>query len=482
MRNCLDSFVAAEARNATTVDDLEDALFTATFSPLYPSYLPEVVALRTGRERLFLSFLKCREGYAIPILAPAEACRQHLPTTQETEDPRMKSCSYKNLSTRSLCLFAATMALAIRPLPAQARSYEVLYSFTKDSSAGQYPSSSLVRDPQGNLYGVALGGTLGRGTIFKVSSTGDEQVLYNFNGFDGDGDVPDSMSFRDAAGNLFGTTFQGGAYSYGAVFEFDTQGRETVLYSFCPRTPCTKGTFPGGVIPAKNGTRYGITYAGGNFACNITGCGTVFKINHEGDLTLLHAFGGADGEAPNAGLVLGASNDAYGTTQYGGAYGRGVVFKVTSVGNETVEYSFDGGADGAYPTGGLVQDAAGNLYGTAYQGGAYNYGTVFKVNTLGQFSVLYSFSGGASGANPYASLTLDQQGNFYGTTYSGGSQNFGTIFKLDASGKETVLHNFGKEGDGVHPSGLIIDPSGNLYGTTYQGGKYNYGSVFELVP
>jgi uncharacterized repeat protein (TIGR03803 family) len=396
----------------------------------------------------------------------------------------MKSGIYKNLAIRSLWLFAAAMALAIQPLSAQARSYKVLYSFTNDFAAGEHPSSSLVRDPEGNLYGIALGGTFGRGIVFELSSAGIEQVLYNFKGSDGDGDVPDSMSFRDSAGNLFGTTFQGGAYSFGTVFKLDPQGRETIVYNLCPKTPCTKGAYPGGVIPVKNGSIYGITYAGGNYSCNLTGCGTVFRIGPKGFYTLLHAFGGGgpDGQSPNAGLVLDASNNAYGTTQYGGAYGRGTVFKVTSSGNETVEYNFDGAANGAYPNGGLVRDTGGNLYGTTFQGGAYNYGTIFKITALGQFTVLYSFPGGPSGANPYASLNLDQQGNIYGTTYSGGSQNFGTIFKLDASGNETVLHNFPKEGQGVHPSGLIIDASGNLYGTTYQGGKYNYGSVFELVP
>jgi uncharacterized repeat protein (TIGR03803 family) len=403
-------------------------------------------------------------------------------STQEAEDLPMKSCSYKNLSIRSLCLLAAAIALAIQPLAAQSRSYTVLYSFTHNALAGEYPSSSVVRDPKGNLYGIALGGVFGRGVVFELSNTGNERVLYNFGGSDGDGDVPDSMSFRDSAGNLFGTTFQGGAYSFGTVFKLDRQGRETLVYSFCAKTPCTNGAYPGGVMPGKNGSLYGITYAGGDFSCALTGCGTVFKINHDGDLALLHAFGGTDGQNPNAGLVLDAFNNAYGTTQYGGTYGRGTVFQVTSYGNETVVYSFDGGANGAYPNGGLARDATGDLYGTTYQGGAYSYGTIFTINTLGQFSVLYSFPGGASGANPYASLSLDLQGNIYGATYSGGSQNFGTIFKLDTSGNETVLHNFGKEGDGVHPSGLLIDASGNLYGTTYQGGRYNYGSVFELVP
>ncbi len=399
----------------------------------------------------------------------------------------MKSDTYKNLASRAihlLWLFAVAMALAIHPPSAQAQSYKVLYSFTKDSAAGQNPSSSLVRDPEGNLYGIALGGTFGQGIVFELSNTGQDSVLHNFNQSDGDGYPPDSVAFRDAAGNLFGTTFQGGAYSYGTVFKLDPQGRETIVYNFCPKTPCTKGAYPGGVIPGKNGSMYGITFAGGNYSCEITGCGTVFKINHDGDLTLLHAFGGGDGDGqnPNPGLVLDESGNVYGTTMWGGADGRGVVFKMTSGGNETVGYSFQGAADGEYPNGGLVQDAEGNLYGSAYQGGASNYGTIFKITPSGQFTVLYSFPGGVSGANPYANLTLDQQGNIFGVTAAGGVHNFGIIFKLDASGDETVLHNFGEEGDGVHPSGLIIDANGNLYGTTYQGGKYNYGSVFEVVP
>ena len=396
----------------------------------------------------------------------------------------MKSRIHKKLAIRSFWLFSAALALAIQPLSAQARSYKVLYSFTKDSAAGEDPSSSLVRDPEGNLYGIALGGTYGRGIVFDLGNTGQESVLYNFKGSDGDGDVPDSMSFRDAAGNLFGTTFQGGAYSFGTVFKLDTLGAETIVYDFCRETPCTKGAYPGGVIPGKNGSMYGITYAGGNFSCEITGCGTVFKINQYGDLSLLHAFGGADGDGqnPNPGLVLDESGNVYGTTMWGGTDGRGVVFKMTSGGNETVEYSFQGAADGEYPNGGLVMDGEGNLYGTANQGGAYNYGTVFKITASGEFTVLYSFPGGVSGANPYANLTLNQQGNIFGVTAAGGVHNYGIIFELDANGEEQVLHNFGEEGDGVHPSGLVIDASGNLYGTTYQGGKYNDGCVFQVVP
>jgi uncharacterized repeat protein (TIGR03803 family) len=267
---------------------------------------------------------------------PRELCRPRRPMrTQcgnntantlaghEVEDPPMQSCIYKNLAIRSLRLFAAGMALAIQPLSAQARSFTVLYSFTNNGAAGEHPTSSLLRDPEGNLYGVALGGTFGSGIVFELSNTGQESVLHNFNGADGDGYTPDSISFRDSAGNLFGTTFEGGAYSYGTVFKLDPQGRETIVYNFCPKTPCTKGALPGGVVPGRNGRLYGITYSGGNYSCDLTGCGTVFKINHNGDLTLLHAFGGADGYYPNAGLVLDRFNNAYGTTMWGGAYGRG---------------------------------------------------------------------------------------------------------------------------------------------------------------
>jgi len=379
-------------------------------------------------------------------------------------------------------MVAAAMAMAIQPLSAQARSYKVLYSFTNDFAAGEDPSSSLVRGPKGNLFGIALGGSFGRGIVFELSNTGQESVLYNFKGSDGDGDVPDSMSFRDSAGNLFGTTFQGGAYSFGTIFKLDTHGHETIVYNFCPKTPCTNGAYPGGVVRGKNGSFYGTTYAGGDYSCDLTGCGTVFKINRKGVQTFVHAFGGLDGQSPNVGLVLDESSNVYGTTAYGGAYGFGTVFKVTATRQESVEYSFDGGADGAYPNGGLTRDVEGNLYGTAYQGRAYNCGTIFKITALGQFTVLYSFPGGMTGANPYADLNLDEQGNILGITYTGGAHNFGTIFKLDASGNEKVLHNFEKEVDGVHPSSLIIDASGNLYGTTYQRGKYNYGSVFEVVP
>jgi uncharacterized repeat protein (TIGR03803 family) len=398
------------------------------------------------------------------------------------ERHQMKSGGSKDLAIRSLCLLAAAIALSTPSPSAQAQTFTVLHSFTGTANDGDYPQAAPILDLKGNLYGVALGGAFGGGMIFKVSSTGHETVLYSFKGYP-DGNVPDSISFRDSAGNLFGTTYQGGANSFGMVFRLDTQGSETIVYSFCPSKPCTMGAYPGGVI-RDNGNLYGITFAGGDFSCAMTGCGTVFGINRKGVQTVLHAFGGSgDGNMPNRGLVRDESGNLFGTTASGGAYGYGTVFELAATGQESVKYSFDGAANGSQPYGGLYRDAEGNLYGTTSQGGVYNYGTVFKVTTLGKHVVLHSFRGGVYGAYPYAGVITDAQGNVFGTTYQGGSDNYGTVFKIDvSSGNLTVLHSFSGEKDGAYPFGVTNDANGTLYGTTYQGGAYNYGTVFELVP
>ena len=392
----------------------------------------------------------------------------------------MKSGGSKNLAIRSLCLLAAAIALLTQSPSAQAQTLTVLHSFTGTANDGNYPQTAPIRDLKGNLYGIALGGIFGRGMIFKVSGTGHETVLYSFKGYP-DGDTPDSISFRDSAGNLFGTTYQGGANNFGTVFKLDTHGSETIVYSFCPNGPCAMGAYPGGLIRDNN--LYGITFAGGDFSCEMTGCGTVFRINRKGVQIVLHAFGSfGDGKTPNAGLVRDESGNLHGTTVFGGAYGYGTVFKLAATGHESVKYSFNGAANGSEPYGGLYRDAEGNLYGTTSQGGVYNYGTVFKVTTLGKHAVLHSFRGGVYGAYPYAGVIKDEQGNIFGTTYQGGSYDYGTVFKIDVSGNLTVLHSFSGEKDGAYPFALINDANGTLYATTYQGGAYNYGTVFELVP
>jgi len=224
--------------------------------------------------------------------------------------------------------------------------------------------------------------------------------------------------------------------------------------------------------------------AAGNFygtsCCDGSGFGTVFKLDPSYTVSVLHTFaGGADGGTPKASLVLDAAGNLYGTTVVGGASGQGTVFKLDSSDTETVLYSFTGGTDGYEPAARLARDAAGNLYGTTERGGSSGFGTVFKVDATGVYSLLHSFTGVPDGNSPLAGVVLDATGNLYGTTSTGGvaggecsTYGCGTVFKVDAANTETVLHSFtGGAADGAFPNaGLILDASGNLYGTTTEGG------------
>ncbi len=197
--------------------------------------------------------------------------------------------------------------------------------------------------------------------------------------------------------------------------------------------------------------------------------------------------GGSDGANPLAGFAIDRVGNLYGTASAGGSSADGVVFKLSTSGQETVLHEFTGGIDGATPEGSLVLDKSGNLYGTTHAGGVSNAGTVFLVTRTGKEKVLYSFTGGADGAAPIAGLTMDTAGNLYGTTTAGGSSGNGAVFKLAvptvAGGpwKESLLYSFGTGTDGAIPvSGVTLDESGDLYGTTSAGGTYGYGTVFQL--
>ena len=201
---------------------------------------------------------------------------------------------------------------------------------------------------------------------------------------------------------------------------------------------------------------------------------------------VLHSFAGppTDGSYPLAGLIRDGVGNLYGTTYYGGAsrgcyHGCGTVFMLSPTG----AYSFTTTPEGAFPDGGLFQDAAGNLYGTAELGGAYGYGVVFQLSPDGCKTAFHSFAGGADGTDPLAGLIRDAAGNLYGTTYYGGAYADGVVFKLSPTGTETVLHSFtGGADGGFPPAGLVQDAAGNLYGATYYGGAYGDGLVFKLSP
>jgi uncharacterized repeat protein (TIGR03803 family) len=392
---------------------------------------------------------------------------------------------------------------------AQAQTYteSVLYSFT-GLLDGANPYAGLVQDAQGNLYGTTYQGgypcsgydNYGCGTVFKVDTTGKETVLYSFTGTQGDAALPSAGLVQDAEGNLYGTTQYGGVSAAGAVFKVDTNGQETVLHSFYSSPEDGDGLRPyAGLVGDARGNLYGTTYMGGDTACyeaGNPGCGTVFKVDTTGHETVLYTFTGAEGDGanPHGSLVRDAKGNLYGTTYLGGdsnAYacmdgdsrGCGTVFKLDTTGNETLLYTFTGGVDGGYPYAGLVRDAKGNLYGTTSGGGAYGQGTVFKVDANGKETVLYSFAGGEDGSGPYGGLVRDAKGNLYGTT-SGDNSSGGTVFKVDTNGNETVLYSFtGMGGDGYDPlSSLVRDAKGSLYGTTAEGGASYVGTVFKLTP
>ena len=357
----------------------------------------------------------------------------------------------------------------------------LLYSFTGGSDGGG-PQSGVVRDAAGNLYGVAGHGTAGYGVVFKLDTAGRESVLYTFSG-GADGRDPIGL-VADSAGNLYGTTYEGGlsgCYSTcGVVYKVDSAGRETVLYSF---TGLGGGNPIAGVILDSAGNLYGTTQFGGNSGA--VGDGVVYKLDTAGLETMLYSFPrGVDGAGPQAAVVRDPAGNLYGTTFKGGIADFGVVYQLDAAGHETLLHTFTGGADGRLPAAALIRDSAGNLYGTARGGGAGGAGVVFKLDTALNFTVLYSFTGGADGGGPWASLTRDSSGNLYGTTQSGGVGNAGVVFKLSAAGLETVLHSFTGGADGAKPiAGVILDSAGNLYGATPFGGiagSSGHGIVYKL--
>lgn len=382
---------------------------------------------------------------------------------------------------------------------------ETVYSFDYNGSDGAYPDASLVADAAGNFYGTtSSSGIYNSGVAFELSPNGGggwtEKLLHNF-GEGQDGSAPYGAMIFDTAGNLYGTTTGGGSHGGGTVFELSPNGSggwtETILLNI--------GNGADGSAPYcslvfdRSGNLYGTTSAGG-----VDYGGTVFELspNGRGGWTeaVLHSFGaGTDGAYPPAGLIFDGAGNLYGTTYAGGTSNVGTVFELSPNGGgswtETVLYGFNNnGSDGNYPYAGLVFDSAGNLYGTTYDGGNSNFGTIYKLSPNGgggwTETVLHSFDFSTTdGAYPSDSVIFDSAGNFYGTTENGGANYYGTAFEFSPAGggnwTEALLHSFGGAMDGSVPyGGLIMDRAGNLYGTTVQGGSGApaFGTVFEITP
>ena len=385
--------------------------------------------------------------------------------------------------------FAFVLALAAGAMPAaQAQTFSVVHSFT-GTSDGANPLDGFVADGSGNLYSTAnSGGTSNNGVVFKINNSGELTVLHNFKGGT-DGQNPEGILVMDKAGSLFGTTTAGGASGAGTVFGVTSTGEEKVLHSF---TGTPDGADPeAGLAWDAAGNLYGTTTAGG-----ASGNGTVFKLSPPKQTgaawteEVLYSFGtGTDGATPVAGVAFDAAGNLYGTTSAGGTFGYGTVFQLAPSGSgwtENILHNFQDSDDGAVPYAGLISDK-GNFYGAATEGGIGGGGTVFELtpaNGSWTFTVLYSMPGwGISGA--FRHLIMDQSGNLYGTTHCDGIYSAGTVYKLtpvSGSWTYTSLYVFTGGSDGLYSFSNLVFADGGIYGTTNAGGANGLGVVFKIVP
>ena len=385
---------------------------------------------------------------------------------------------------------------------------------------GAYPYAGLVQGADGNFYGTTEDGGYGNGTVFmfRMTTNGTIGTLTPLLSFRGTNGAASRAGLAQGAdGNFYGTTFNGGLgfngasysgdgiifrlgagptattpaiiaqpvsqivpVSSAAIFSVNASGAAPLSYSWqlngSPIAGAAQSSY------ATNNVQ--LTDSGGQYSCVISNAyGSVTSSNAA--LTVFNAsgplfsFNGPDGGYSSAALVQGANGNFYGTTQYGGTYGEGTVFRITTNGTLTTLVSFDY-ANGAEPYGGLVQGADGNFYGTTAEGGTYGAGTVFRMTANGTLTNLVSFNYSGNGSYPYAGLLQGADGNFYGTTSEGGTNYDGTVFRMTTAGTLTTLASF-NYANGAEPyAGLVQGADGNLYGTTEAGGTYGKGTVFRM--
>ena len=353
-------------------------------------------------------------------------------------------------------------------------------------------NSSGRRHSMGKVRGILI---VVASLIGSAFAAGTPQVIYSFNG-GGDGEYTDTELVVDGAGNLYGTSVQGGAFGGGTVFELSPSAvgwTHTVLYNF---TGGADGGEPyKGVTLDAHGNLYGTAVTGGAGSCE-GGCGVIYELTNSGGAwtqSVIHSFKGSDGSGPGSPVVVDAQGTLYGTTPTGGANGFGVIYEVKP-GNGGwsfgVIHTFTGGVDGlGGSASGMLLDPKGNLYGVNTVGGASGFGNVFKLTRKAggwNLTTIYSFQDQPDGASPYGGVIFDKDGNLYGSTYYAGANDVGTVYKLtrnQGSWTESVLYSFKGGSDGDSPiSTLVADAKGNLFGTTSDGGaaKCGCGTIFKL--
>jgi len=386
------------------------------------------------------------------------------------------------------CASVVFLLCAATAIPAPAQTFTTLMSF--DKTDGNSPWS-LVQGLDGNFYGPTLsGGTKNRGTAFRVTPGGTLTNLYNFVY-----NTPSTAGLiLDTNGAFYGATSNGGAHGGGEIFKMSPGGSLVPFYAFCAQANCADGEEPRGLIESMDGGLYGTTFQGG-----VHGGGTVYRMTATGVFNTVYSFCArtncTDGAQPFW-LLQATDGNFYGTALDGGVFanGAGTVFQVTAKGVMTTLHSFcsqPNCTDGYTPEG-LIQGIDGNLYGTTYWGGANGqslggYGTIYKINSKGTMTTLYNFCAQANcadGIHPPTSLIQGSDGNFYGTTTEGGTNNLGTLFRMTPSGTLTTLYDFCALAncvDGENPwSQLVQGTDGIFYGTTVGGGTNGVGTVFSL--
>ncbi|HWD20017.1 MAG TPA: choice-of-anchor tandem repeat GloVer-containing protein [Verrucomicrobiae bacterium] len=378
--------------------------------------------------------------------------------------------SFTVVASNALGTNSATATLSVNSITAPGVTLSTLYSFPGNNS-GETPFGGLTTNHglPTLLYGTTLaGGASGYGNVFKMAPGGTPSVVVSFSSANGAN--PYAGLTLGSDNFLYGVTSTGGTGGGGTIFRVSNNGFLTTLASLSGEN----GNEPvASLFQAHDGAFYGTTVLGGIF-----GQGNLFRITTGGSLSTIVSFDGLNGSEPTGSLVEDASHNLYGTTEAGGAYGAGTIFQITPSGQLRTWITFDG-YTGAEPSSGLTFDAQGNLYGTAYAGGFYGEGEIFKLSPDGSGVVLYDFTGGTDGANPFGALLLGADGNLYGTTQAGGNYNAGTVFEISPDGALVTLAAL--DGfNGAQPTGTLLQYQGDLYGTAAAGGADGFGSIFKV--
>jgi uncharacterized repeat protein (TIGR03803 family) len=348
----------------------------------------------------------------------------------------------------------------------QSQSATTIYNLGSTSASENPVSVVPVQGRNGELYGTAAGAGGIDGSVFAVTVSGRGAQAYAFTG--GEGSTAGLTLGLD--GYLYGTTYTGGSAGYGSLFKLSPTGTYTDLHDFQGGSDGAKPFSQ--PIQASDGNFYGTTYGTG-------GASTVYRYQGDGTFTTICALSSLQGEEVTAPLVEGSDGNLYGTALAGGTgFASGTIFKLSTSGVVLWTYTFPSGKGGANPYGPLVQASDGNFYGTTFSGGSFgNYGTVFKLDQNGKVSILHTFDY-LDGDEPEAGLTQGTDGALYGTTTAGGKATYGTLFKITTGGTFTLLYDFGVGGR-TPEAAPVQDTNGIFYGTTEYGGRYSSGTVYS---